>query len=202
MPVIGYQYLLNVRYGQPQAFHVLMLGQRSWLFDLVALLYGLLVVVGSTYIASIVFHTASDETSGRMVIPVSLVLLGLAAIVLAQPYHIQHIPFASLLTNREINPFGKMQPHKYYAIAFLVLFGLLNWLYFLRWFPGVPRHDREHLRGRDRKESYLLISLALVSVLIMLSMGWVRESARAVDGYLIYGHMSFSDERPTYTAPP
>ena len=33
---------------------------------------------------------------------------------------------------------------------------------------------------------------------IMLGMGWVRESARAVDGYLIYGYVSFADERQTY----
>ena len=47
MPVIGYQYLLHVRYSEPQAFHTLMLGARSWLFDLVALLYGLITVLGS-----------------------------------------------------------------------------------------------------------------------------------------------------------
>jgi cytochrome bd ubiquinol oxidase subunit I len=29
-------------------------------------------------------------------------------------------------------------------------------------------------------------------------MGWVRETARAYNGYLIYGQMSFSDERSTY----
>jgi len=47
MPVIGYQYLQHVRYSEPQAFHTLMLGARSWLFDLVALLYGLITVLGS-----------------------------------------------------------------------------------------------------------------------------------------------------------
>jgi hypothetical protein len=33
-------------------------------------------------------------------------------------------------------------------------------------------------------------------------MGWVRESARAYNGYLIYGVMKLSDEQKTYgTAP-
>jgi hypothetical protein len=32
----------------------------------------------------------------------------------------------------------------------------------------------------------------------MFSMGWARESARAYNGYLIYGVMKLSDEQPTY----
>ena len=50
MPAIGYQYLLRVRHIEPQAFYTLMLGARSWLFDLVAVLYSLLVLFGSWYI--------------------------------------------------------------------------------------------------------------------------------------------------------
>jgi hypothetical protein len=32
----------------------------------------------------------------------------------------------------------------------------------------------------------------------MLSMGWVRETARAYNGYLIYGVTTLGDERSTY----
>jgi hypothetical protein len=36
----------------------------------------------------------------------------------------------------------------------------------------------------------------------MLTMGWVRETARAWNGYLIYGVMSFDDEESHYLPPP
>jgi cytochrome d ubiquinol oxidase subunit I len=197
MPVIGYQYLLNVRYAQPQAFHVLMLGDRSWLFDLIALLYGLLVGTGSAYIASIVRDRATSDSTARSFFLVSLVIIGLAAVLLAQPYQLQHIPFLSRLTETTINPMGKMQPHKYFALSFLVMFGIANWVYFVRWFPW--RRTDDGVAGSPAENgSYLLLSLVVATMAMMLSMGWVRESARAVDGYLIYKHMSFSDERSTY----
>jgi hypothetical protein len=40
--------------------------------------------------------------------------------------------------------------------------------------------------------------MSFCAILTMLSMGWVRESARAYNGYLIYGVMKLTDERPTY----
>lgn len=200
MPVIGYHYLLNVRYAQPQAFQVLMLGRRSWLFDLVALLYGFLVFAGSWYIASVVLGRAPKDSMARVFLPLSLAALGGAALLLAQPYQLQHIPGLSRLTDLVVNPWGKMQPHKYFALAFLVLFGLANWLHFLRWFPKVSGSARltAHAEQAERRQSYLLVTVAVAAMTIMLGMGWVRESARAVDGYLIYGYVSFADERQTY----
>jgi hypothetical protein len=36
------------------------------------------------------------------------------------------------------------------------------------------------------------------AMVMMLSMGWVRETARAYNGYLIYGVMTFTDEHSAY----
>jgi cytochrome d ubiquinol oxidase subunit I len=194
MPVIGYQYLLHVRYGQPQAFQTLMLGDRSWLFDLVALLYGLLVVVGSLYIRRVVRSNPDRPASFDVFIPISLIVVMSAAATFALPYRLQHLPFLGLLTDRQINPLGKMQPNKYFAIAFLVMFGLANLVYFIRSFRPSPAA----VPPRDRRTPALLIALAVCSALIMLAMGWSRETARASNGYLIYGHFRLDDERPTY----
>lgn len=191
MPIIGYQYLLNVRYGQPQAFQTLMLGERSWLFDLVATLYGALVLLGSVYIMGIVRDRAPSVSSGRLFLPLSLAILLFAVVVFAQPYHLQHIPFVSQLTDRQINPLGKMQPYKYFAIALLLTFGVFNLIYGLRWFRQTSNRPAWF-------SPYLLIALATCTILIMLTMGWVRESARAANGYLLYGAISLEDERPTY----
>ena len=35
-------------------------------------------------------------------------------------------------------------------------------------------------------------------MLMMLTMGWARETARAYNGYLIYGQVRLEDERSTY----
>jgi cytochrome d ubiquinol oxidase subunit I len=199
MPVIGYQYLLHVRYAEPQAFHTLMIGARSWLFDLVALLYGLIAVLGSLYILRTVRSSTGPDSAARLILPMSLAVLIVAWLVFAMPYHLQHVPFLSRLTDAAINPLGKMQPNKYFAIAALVLFGLLNWILFLRSFAGRSSWWKTGLaNGQDRGSQKLLIVIAGCAMLTMLSMGWVRETARAYNGYLIYGHMSFSDERSTY----
>lgn len=202
MPIIGYQYLLQVRYIEPQAFYTLMLGPRSWLFDIVALLYSLLIVIGSVFIFRAIRPTASKADTACLVLPVSLALVTIAGVIFSMPYHLQHIPIVSNLTDLAINPFGKMQPNKYIAIAFLVLFGLLNWIYFYRSFSGRPLWwQAKPDPTPDRLSPKLLIALSVCAMLMMLTMGWARETARAWNGYLIYGVMTLADERPTYRLP-
>jgi cytochrome bd ubiquinol oxidase subunit I len=199
MPVIGYQYLLHLRYGEPQAFHTLMLGGRSWLFDLVALLYGLIAVLGSLYILRTVRSSRRPDSAARVILPVSLAVLIVAWLVFAMPYHMQHVPLLSRLTDAEINPLGKMQPNKYFAVAAIVFFGLLNWILFLRSFAGPASWWKTGvMSGQDRASQKILIVITGCAMLTMLSMGWVRETARAYNGYLVYGEMKLSDERQTY----
>ncbi len=199
MPVIGYQYLLHVRYSEPQAFHTLMLGARSWLFDLVALLYGLIAVLGSLYMLRTIRSCSRPGSVARLILPVSLAVLVIAWLVFAMPYHLQHVPFMSRLTDAAINPLGKMQPNKYLAIAALVSFGLLNWILFLRSFAGRASWWKTGAAsGQDRASQKILIAIAGCAMLTMLSMGWVRETARAYNGYLIYGVTTLGEERSTY----
>lgn len=199
MPISGFLYLRQIRYSQPQAFFTLMLGERSSLFDLVALLYGLLVAVGSIHIYKTVRSKTPRPVTFDSFMPVSLAAVAFAAVLLAMPYQIQNIPYASLFTDLRINPLGKMQPNKYIALALLILLGLFNLVYFIRAFPWRRIWERDRWEGpAGRPAPYLLISLALLSILIYLSMGWVRETARAANGHLIYGMVSIEDERPTY----
>jgi cytochrome d ubiquinol oxidase subunit I len=196
MPVIGYQYLLQIRYAQPQAFQTLMLGERSWVFDLVALLYGSLILLGSLYTFQIVRANSGASETALAFMRISLVVTAMAAIILALPYHLRHIPFLRHLTTMELNPLGKMQPNKYFAIAFLITFGFMNWLYFMRSFWGTRLEEQTSKGGRS-----LLIALSGCAIVMMLVMGWTRETARATNGYLIYGKIKLSDEAPTYGSP-
>jgi hypothetical protein len=92
-----------------------------------------------------------------------------------------------------------MQPYKYFAISALVFFGLANWIvlsrsFSKRWSGWRRRNDVP----QDRTGPGLILAMCLCAVLTMLAMGWVRESARAYNGYLIYGVMKLSDEQDTY----
>jgi cytochrome d ubiquinol oxidase subunit I len=198
MPVIGYEYLLRIRYEHPQAFHTLMLGGRSWLFDLVALFYSLLIILGTYYIARRL-RRAERSGSSRIVPLISVAVVMVAGLVFSIPYHLQHIPGLPAMTDQVVLSMGKMQPNKYFAMAFLVLFGLMNWVYFFRSFhERIPWWERKSEINSDRLSPKLLVALSLCSIVIMLTMGWVRETARAYNGYLIYGEISFEEERSTY----
>ena len=122
----------------------------------------------------------------------------------------------SALTDATINPLDKMQPNKYFALSFLdkmqpnkyfalsflVLFGLLNWIYFARGFSGhSPWWQSRKDAAEDRTAPKLLIALSFWAILMMLTMGWARETARAYNGYLIYGAMTFQEERALYQPP-
>ena len=202
MPAIGYQYLLKIRHIEPQAFYTLMLGPRSWLFDLVALLYSLLIVFGSLYIWRSLRAGQTGSSTVSLVLPVSLLVATSAGLVFSLPYQLQHIPGLSMVTDHIINPLGKMQPNKYFAIAFLVFFGLLNWTYFLRSFAERVPWWRHTTNGSpDKWSPRFLITLSFFAMLMMLTMGWARETARAYNGYLIYGQFRLEDERTTYDGP-
>ncbi|GJL57791.1 MAG: hypothetical protein NPIRA03_06480 [Nitrospirales bacterium] len=204
MPVVGYQYLLHLRYGQPQAFYTVMLGERSWLFDVVALLYGLLMLVGSLYVIQMVRSLSKPPPSFTGFIPLSFTVTVIAAMMLAMPYQLQHIPLLNDLTDQEINPLGKMQPYKYFALSGLVIFGVGHWIYSVRVFGRMPPATASSIdTGTPRRRmAGLLMTLAGLTVIILLAMGWVRESARAVNGYLIYDVMRLEDEKSTYQASP
>ena len=199
MPFIGFLYMRQIRYTEPQAFFTLMLGERSWLFDLVALFYGLLIVLGSFYIFKIVRSSQTRPTSFDTFMPITLVVVILAAILFALPYHLQHIPLVRHLTGAQINPLGKMNPNKYLAATVLVTLGLCSLVYYFASLrrSGAPEAQARPIRP-DRSAPAMLIALALIAMLTYLTMGWSRETARASNGYLIYGMVRLADERPTY----
>ena len=193
MPVIGYQYMLNLRYGEPQAFQTLMLGERSWLFNLVALLYSLLVLVGSTFILRAGRAAERRPPSFDPFLRLSCIVIVAAGLLFTMPYYLDRFAWLSHATGWTINPIGKMQPFKYFAIATLIVFGAFNWLYFLR-AGGL----RPVSGARAIFPARLLVTLAVLALSIYLAMGWSRETARAANGYLLYGAITLGDERPTY----
>jgi hypothetical protein len=154
--------------------------------SLVALVYSLLIILGTGYIARRLRRTSTSGSS-LLVPPVSVAVVTVAGLIFSIPYHLQHIPGVPTLTDQVLLPLGKM----HFAMAFLVLFGLLNWVYFFRSF-----HERAGITPEstsDRLSPKLLVALSLCAIVIMLTMGWVRETARAYSGYLIWRGLSFAE---------
>jgi cytochrome d ubiquinol oxidase subunit I len=195
MPIIGYQYLLHLRYGQPQAFQTLMLGERSWMFDLVGIFYGLLVLAGSLYIA-VMLDGRIGSGATRFFVRGALGVLLAAAILLGLPYHLRHIPAIGGTFESAILPWGKMQPYKYIALALLVVLGVGNWL------VGVGGFSWRAREAARLPSPAIILTLAGLTMLLMLNMGWVRETARAANGYLIFEHFALADEGATYRQTP
>ena len=96
-----------------------------------------------------------------------------------------------------------MQPNKYLSATVLVVIGLTSFIYYLASLRGIGvRKERSEPGRPDRTAPRLLIALSVLSVLIFLVMGYSRETARASNGYLIYGMIRLADERPTYQGMP
>ena len=81
--------------ANPRRLKCLMLGERSWLFDLVALFYGMVIRLDRSILSRGPTRASLRPASFDPFISISLLILVVAALVFAQPYHLQHIPFVS-----------------------------------------------------------------------------------------------------------
>ena len=95
-----------------------------------------------------------------------------------------------------------MQPNKYLAATVLVVMGSVSFIYYLASLRGIGIRKERSAIQPDRAAPRLLITLSVLSILIFLVMGYSRETARASNGYLIYGMIRLADERPTYEGTP
>lgn len=188
MPIIGFSYLKAVRFASEGAFSRLMLGEKSWIFVLQALLTNALILIGSWYMFRMAHSHFKESRLFRRYRPVVFLLMGAAAIIFMMPYQVRYIPFAELFTSAETNWWGKMQPHKYIAMGILIGLGILNYGIYL----GAFRFKTNWGAGGPLPQ-VLLILLALFTILSMFNMGYARENGRYP--YLIYGKLTIEGER-------
>jgi cytochrome d ubiquinol oxidase subunit I len=188
MPIIGFSYMKAVRFASEGAFSRLMLGEKSWIFVLQALLTNILLLVGTGYMFRMAHFRFTQNPLFRRYRTVAFLLMGGAAIIFMMPYQVRYIPFADLFTSAETNGWGKMQPHKYIAMGVLIGFGILNYGFYL----GAFRFKTKWGDGGALPQ-VLLILLGLFTILSMFNMGYARENGRYP--YLIYGKMTIQGER-------
>lgn len=188
MPIIGFSYLKAVRFASEGAFSRLMLGEKSWIFVLQVLLINVLFIAGTWYMFRMAYFRYKENPHFKRYRLITFIVMGIAAIVFVMPYQVRYIPFAEYFTSAEVNPLGKMQPHKYIAMGVLIGLGILNYGFYLS-----ALRFKSEWGGGGRFPQALLIVLGLFTIFSMINMGYARENARYP--YLIYGKMTMEDER-------
>jgi cytochrome d ubiquinol oxidase subunit I len=201
-PIIGYGYLKGIRESSPDAFNTIMIGDKSWVFNLLVIWLAVMSIASTAYfVHKLRFAVKPMEFLRKL----SVGALGFTALFTTLniiPKDGNLIPQIGLVIlggeNTEF-PLGSMYPYKYIGLIGLMLVGVFIVALYLR------ASATGFYWGRaSRWSQYALIACAVTVVLTMLTMGYTRETARRVDndpGYLIYNCITLEQELTPQTCP-
>ncbi len=161
-PFLGWLYAHQIQVASPDAFGRMMQGDNSWMFLVQQFFFGLVLLLGNLYLALAV-RRSERRVQGRSWMTSSLWLIGVLALLAIVPKEW---------------PLGQMTPWKYISLGGGILLTLINLVLYLRSRGGFTW-------GRSGTGAQAaLAATALSLVLLLITMGTIRESARGSD--LIY----------------
>lgn len=191
-PFIGYGYLKAIREHNAEAFDYIMLGEKSWLFNLLAIELAIMGVAAVAYCLHKIRFAARPMPTLRNMTMGSLAFMSLFAFLNLIPADADLVPQIGLvfLEGEETKiPLGSMYPWKYIGIIGIMLVGVFALAMYLKATAG-----GFHWGRAGRWSQYALIAISVTVVFTMLTMGYTRETARrgadppdGSDGYLIQG---------------
>ena len=194
-PVIGYGYLKGIRESAPNAFDVIMLGEKAWVFNLLVFWIAVLSIASTAYfVHKLRFAVQPMETLRKLAVG-GLGFTALFTILNVIPADADLIPQIGLsfLGGEQTKiPLGGMYPWKYIGLIGLMLVGFFVIALYLR-----ASASGFHWGRASRWSQYALMSCAFFVVLTMVTMGYTRETARRVDnnpGYLINDCVTLNQE--------
>jgi cytochrome bd ubiquinol oxidase subunit I len=201
-PIIGYGYLKGIRESSPGAFETIMIGSKSWVFNLLVIWLAIMSIASTAYfVHKLRFAVKPMEFLRKL----SVGALGFTALFTTLniiPKDGNLIPQIGLvILGGEQTPFplGSMYPYKYIGLIGLMLVGVFVVALYLR-----ASATGFHWGRASRWSQYALIACAVTVVLTMVTMGYTRETARRVDnnpGYLIYNCITLEQELTLETCP-
>ncbi len=186
-PVIGYGYLKGIRETSPGAFETIMLGDKSWVFNLLVLWIAVMSIASTAYFVHKLRFAVQPMEKVRQLAVGAMGFTALFTLLNVIPADLDLIPQIGLVFfggEETLVPLGSMYPWKYIGLIGLMIVGFFVIALYLRATAGGFRWGRA-----SRWSQYALISCAVTVVLTMVTMGYTRETARRVDnnpGYLIY----------------
>ena len=186
-PVIGYGYLKGIRESAPEGFNVIMLGDKSWVFNLLVIWIAIMTIASTAYFVHKLRFTVKPMETLRKLAVGALGFTALFTVLNIIPNDLDLVPQIGLVflggENTEV-PLGSMYPWKYIGLIGLMVVGFFVIALYLR------ATATGFIWGRaSRWSQYALIACAVTVVLTMVTMGYTRETARRVDndpGFLIY----------------
>ena len=186
-PVIGYGYLKGIRESAPEGFNVIMLGDKSWVFNLLVIWIAIMTIASTAYFVHKLRFTVKPMETLRKLAVGALGFTALFTVLNIIPNDLDLIPQIGLVflqgEGTEV-PLGSMYPWKYIGLIGLMIVGFFVIALYLR-----ATATGFHWGRASRWSQYALMACAITVVLTMVTMGYTRETARRVDnepGFLIY----------------
>ena len=186
-PIIGFGYMKSIREQNTAAFDYIMLGDKSWLFNLLAIELAIMGVASVAYCLHKIRFAAKPMPTLRNMTMGSLWFMGLFSFLNVIPTDMNLVPQIGwvFFDGEETRiPLGNMYPWKYLGLIGLMLVGVFALALYLKATAG-----GFHWGRASRWSQYALIATAVTVLATMATMGYVRETARrgAEPGYLING---------------
>ena len=201
-PIIGYGYLKGIRESSPDAFHTLMIGSKSWLFNLLVLWLTIMSVASTAYFVHKLRFAVKPVEFLRKLCVGALGFIALFTSLTLIPKDGNLVPQIGLVVlggEQTAFPLGSMYPWQFIGLIGLMLVGVFVLALYLR------ASATGFYWGRaSRWSQYALIACAVTVVLTMMTMGYTRETARRVDnnpGYLIYNCITLEQKFTPQTCP-
>ena len=196
-PMIGYSYAKEIQLSSYGAWYNMMLGDLSNVFLLQIILLGLMFLAPTLYFAR---RLRTEGLRGHHLVSLLGIGLILSTIFAGIPYQIgwtyQDVQAAGLAKpvwdGGRIIPFASMLPWKVIALVAYSVLALWAVIWYLRGMRGITW-------GRaGRGEQRMLTVAAILTALMIVTMGFIREHGRSPD--LIYGEMGL--DQTTIAGPP
>ncbi len=192
-PIIGFGYLKSIREHNPAAFDYIMLGEKSWLFNLLAIELGIMSIAAVAYCLHKLKFAVRPTPTLRNTMVGSLWFMALFSLLNMIPADASLVPQIGLVFFEGEDttiPLGTMYPWKYIGLIGMMLVGIMVLGLYLK-----AAAAGFHWGRASRWSQYALMATAVTVVLTMLTMGYTRETARrgatdvpdGSDGYLIDG---------------
>jgi cytochrome bd ubiquinol oxidase subunit I len=201
-PIIGYGYLKGIRESSPEAFDTIMIGDKSWVFNLLVLYLAIMSIASTAYFVHKLRFAVKPMESLRKLTVGALGFTALFTTLNLIPKDGNLVPQIGLVIlggESTQFPLGSMYPWKYIGLIGLMLVGVFVVALYLR-----ASATGFHWGRASRWSQYALIACAVTVVLTMVTMGYTRETARRVDndpGYLIYNCITLEQELTPQTCP-
>ncbi|BBL80024.1 hypothetical protein RxyAA322_18780 [Rubrobacter xylanophilus] len=201
-PIIGYGYLKSIREHSPAAFDYLMVGEKSWLFNLLAIELAVMGVAGVAYFLHRLRFAVRPMPALRRTAAGALGFMAIFGVLNVIPADANLVPQIGLVFaegERTQIPLGDMYPWKYIGLIGMTFAGLFVLALYLK-----ATASGFHWGRSSRWSQYALIVVAVTVVFTMMTMGYARETARRAEGpgYLINGCITLDQKITPETCPP